>query len=224
VPCLPPPPRYQGTPSRYALGRGSCLWRVHQQKYGAGAFNDQVADPLFGGGRFDATAAGPYAFCYAGLDEATALSEVLLRDPPWAPNGDRQLSRTDVAGRQISALALTCDLSLVSLITGPDLAAAAQDHWLVTASGPQYAHTRGWAHWLRQQAPWAHGFIWPSLRDPGGRAVILFGDRCEASFGAGYGSTMLHEIPGLSVQLDDAAGAAYLNSRLAPYHAAVGYP
>ena len=109
-----------------------------------------------------------------------------------------------MAGRQISGLSLTRDLELVSLITGQDLAAVAQDHWLVTANGPQYAQTRGWAHWLRQQAPWAHGFIWPSLRDRGGLAVVLFGDRCAARFGDEYERTMLHEIPELAVDLDDA--------------------
>jgi hypothetical protein len=222
---MPPPPHYDGTPSRHTLRRGSCLWRVHRQKYGAAAFNRKLADPLFDGGRFDATETDPYLFCYAALDETTALAESVLHDdPPWTPRGDRRLSRLVVEGRQLSALVVTQDLELLSLVTGQDLAAVAQDHWLVTAAGPQYAQTRGWAHWLRQQAPWAAGFVWPSLRDPGGRAVILFSDRCAARFGDEYERAMLHEIPELAVKFDDVAGTAWLNRRLAPYRAAVEYP
>jgi hypothetical protein len=225
MPCTPPPPHYDGTPRRHTLGRGVCLWRVHRQKYGATAFNTKLSDSLFGGGRFDATAEDPYLFCYAALDETTALAESVLHDdPPWTPRGDRKLGRPVVDRDQLSALAVTQDLELVSLVTGQDLAAVAQDHWLVTADGPQYAQTRGWARWLRRQAPWAEGFIWPSLRDPGGRAVILFGDRCAARFGAEYGRAMLHEIPELAVKFDSVAGTAWLNRRLAPYRAAVEYP
>lgn len=224
MPYMRPPSHYNGTPRRYLLRRGSCLWRVHREKYGAGAFNDRPSDPLFGGGRFDATGADPYVYCYAALDETTAVAETLLRDSPWTQDGERQLNRTAVAGRQLSGLTLTRDLELVSLITGQDLAAVAQDHWLVTADGPQYAQTRGWAHWLRQQAPWAQGLIWPSLRDLGGRAIILFGDRCAARCGDEYERTMLHEISGLTVNLDDHAGTAWLNRRLEPYYTVVDYP
>lgn len=224
MPYMPLPPKYDGTPNRYLLQRGTCLWRVHGRKYDPRAFKDLPSDPLFGGGRFDSTDVDPFLFCYAALDQVTAVAEVLLRDPPWTPNGERQLSRTAIAERRLSGLILTRNLALVSLITGQDLAAAAQDHWLVTADGSQYAQTRGWAHWLRQQAPWAQGFIWPSLRDPGGRAIILFGDRCAAMFGEEYDRTMLHEVPDLRVDLDKEAGAEWLNRCLEPYRTAVAYP
>lgn len=223
MPMMAPPPRYDGTPNRYTLHRGSCLWRVHGRKYGARAFKDKSSDPLFGGGRFDATDADSYPFCYVALDETTAVAETLLRDLPWDDGGTRRLTRAAVDQRQVSGLTLICDLELVSLITGQDLAAVAQDDWLVTVKGPEYAQTRGWAHWLRRQAPWAHGFIWSSLRDRGGLAIVLFGDRCAATFGDKYERTLLHEIPELAVDLDDSAGAEWLNRRLAPYRTAVDY-
>jgi hypothetical protein len=221
---MKPPALYTGVPNRYRLRRGSCLWRVHHQKYDAWSFNTRPSDPLFGGGRFDATEKDQYVFCYAALEETTAVAEILLRDPPWNQYGECQLNRVAVAGRQLSGLTLTRDLELVSLISGQDLAAVSQDHWLVTSDGPQYAQTRGWAHWLRRQAPWTQGFIWPSLRDPGGRAIILFGDRCAAAFGDDYQRTLMQEIPELRVKLDSAAGVAWLNRRLEPYRTAVDYP
>lgn len=224
MPSAPPPPYYDGTPNRYLLSRGTCLWRVHGRKYGARAFKDQPSDPLFSGGRFDATEADSYPFCYVALDQTTAVAETLLRDLPWDERGTRRLSRAAVERRQISGLTLTCDLELVSLISGPDLAAVAQDEWLVNAKGPEYAQTRGWAHWLRRQSSWAHGFIWSSLRDRGGLAAVLFGDRCAAAFGDKYERTLLHEIPELAVDLDDVTGAEWLNRRLEPYRTAVAYP
>jgi hypothetical protein len=224
VPLCPPPACYDGTPHRYLLRRGTCLWRVHDRKYQACAFNPNPADPLFGGARFDATPADQYPFSYLALDEETALSETLLRDRVPDEWGMRVVNWPAVAGRSLSGLALTRDIELVSLISGRDLAAIGQDGWLVITSGGEYAQTRAWAHWIRRQAPWAHGLVWSSLRDRGGLAVVLFGDRCAAAFGPGYEQDLLREIPELAVELDDDAGAGWLNTRLAPYRAVIDYP
>jgi len=224
VPYAAPPARYDGTPHRFGLRRGSCLWRVHSRQYGARAFKSRLTDPLFGGARFDATEADPYPFCYAALEETTALAETLLRDIAADERGMRVLPDRALAGRQLSALTLVRDLELVRLISGQDLAAIGQDHWLVSASGPEYAQTRGWGHWLRRQAGWAHGFIWSSLRDRDGLAIILFGDRCAAAFGPDYERALLHEVPELAVDLDDEFGAEWLNRRLEPYRVAARYP
>jgi hypothetical protein len=224
VPSCAPPSRYDGTPNRHVLGRGSCLWRVHRRRYCARAFNGTPSDPLFDGARFDATATDSYPFYYAGLTEATAVTETLLRGLRPDDRGMRLLGGPALAGRQVSGLTLTRDLELVSLIDAKDLGAIGQDTWLVSASGAEYAQTRGWGHWLRGQAEWAHGFIWDSLRDRGGLAVVLFGDRLAASFGKDYERILLHEIPELAVDLDDAAGAEWLNRLLAPYRAAVEPP
>jgi hypothetical protein len=224
VPQSPPPARYDGTPNRMLLRRGTCLWRVHRREHTAWTFNTLLSDQLFGGGRFDATGADPYPYWYAALDEATALAETLLRDLHPDETGTRVLTDDAVLDRRISGLALTRNLELVSLLGGRDLGAIGQDHWLVTASGHRYTQTRGWAHWLRSKAEWAHGIIWPSLRDLGNTAIVLFGDRCAAAFGSDYERLLLHEIPELAVDLDDAAGVEWLNSMLEPYRVAVACP
>lgn len=221
MPLSQPPRHYGGTPNRYALRRGACLWRVHQEPYAASAFNPSLSDVLYGGARFDATGADSYPYYYAGLTEETALAETLLRDLAFDDSGYRVVLREKVSGHRLSALALLKDLSLVSLVHAEDLAAVAQDSWLVTAPARDYPQTRDWAHWLRRQAMWAHGLIWDSLRDRGGLAMVLFGDRLARDFGDDYEKTLLHEITGLTVNLGDAAGTAWVNERLRRYRAVV---
>jgi hypothetical protein len=126
-----------------------------------------------------------------------------------------------LAGRQLLGLTLTRDLNLISLISGEDLAAIGKDAWLVTGHGADYEHTRKWGHWLREQADWAHGFIWESLRNRGGLAVVLFGDRCAADFGAGYERILLHEVTELTVDLDDKDGTAWLSEVLKNYRVTI---
>jgi hypothetical protein len=224
VPLTKPPMRYNGTPNRRLLRRGTCLWRVHSQARSPRSFNSRRVDPLFGGARFDATDDDPYPYYYAALDENTAIAETMLRDLEPDEEGMRAVSRKVVTGRLISGLTLTRDLELVSLMTGQDLGAIGQDAWLITAPAHQYPQTRAWAHWLRSRATWAHGFIWPSLRDPGSMAVVLFGDRCAADFGSDYERVLLHEVPELVVVLDDKDGAMWLNRLLEPYRVAISPP
>jgi hypothetical protein len=224
MPRYEPPIHYEGTPNRYLLRRGSCLWRVHSRRYAAFAFKSPPASVLYGGARFDATQADRYPYFYAGLSEETALAETLLRGVQPDDRGYRAVPREEVSERQLSGLALIQDLSLVSLVNAEDLAAIGQDAWLVTAPGHDYPQTRDWAHWLRRQAMGAHGLIWDSLRDRGGLAAVLFGDRLARDFGDDYEKTLLHEITELAVNLDGAAGTAWVNERLRRYRAAVPPP
>lgn len=224
MPRSKPPIHYDRTPNRHLLRRGSCLWRVHPRPYAAFAFKSSLSDALYGGARFDATEADRYPYFYAGLSEKTALAETLLRGLEPDDCGYRTVPRKEVSGRRLSGLTLIQDLNLVSLVSGEDLAAVGQDAWLVTVPGHDYPQTRDWAHWLRSQAMWAHGLIWDSLRDRGGLAVVLFGDRLARDFGDGYEKTLLHEITELAVDLDGAAGAAWVNERLRRYWAVVPPP
>ena len=220
-----PPADFDGTPNRYVLRRGSCLWRVHNHPaYDAWAFKSKRAEVLYGGARFDATEADPYPFLYAGLTEETALAETLLRDIPPDDRGYRTVLNPAVSQRRIAALVLIGDLQLVSLIDAKDLAAIGQDSWLVTAPGAEYGQTRDWAHWLRRQAGWAHGLVWDSLRDRGSLALVLFGDRLARDFGTDYEKALLREIPELAVFLGDEAGATWASERLRRDRAVVQPP
>jgi RES domain len=218
----PPPGKYDGTPNRYELPRGTRLWRVHSQEYPAAAFNPTRARVLYGGSRFDPTADDPYPYLYAALDDTTAVAETMLRDLAPDERGMRDMPVATVTGKRLSGLTLVAGLSLVSLVTGEDLAAIGQDAWLVTAPGRDYPQTRDWAHWLRRQAPWAHGLAWDSLRNRGSIAVVLFGDRLGADSGPGWEKLVLREEPQLAVDLDDgAAGTTWLAHLLSRFRATI---
>jgi hypothetical protein len=217
MPFGPPPDRYRGTPARRSLAAGTVLWRVHLDQFEALSFNSRPANRHWGGGRFDCTPDEWYPFLYAGLSEETALAERLLRDLPFRGNGHkRTVPHELLVGRQLHALRVKQELTLISLISAPDLAAIRQeDWWLVDAEGKDYAFTRLWAHWLRQVAPWAQGLIWSSRRNRES-AIVLFGDRCPGS------ALELASLPGRSLEDDD--GIKFLNDKLAPYEARICPP
>jgi hypothetical protein len=195
---------------------GTRLWRVYRRTRAATAFKPVPADRHFGGGRFDGTPDAPYAYFYAALNPETALLEALVRSIPFNHRGVRYLRRAALAELSVSAVETTADLKLISLLTTADLAASCQDEWLVQADPPEYPQTRRWGHWLREQAPWGQGLIWPSRRDIGRSTVVLFGDRTPPG--------LLTPVAGTTVDLDDADGARWLNATLAPYRVQVKPP
>jgi len=212
-----PPAAPCGPLHQVNLPAGAELWRVHDRKHAAGSFCPVPADALFGGGRFDSTSGDTYPFLYAGLTPETALCETLLRDLKFR-GSSRQLLRAHVRGRVLSCLTTTTPLPMLSLASATDLASICQpDDWLLRAEGHEYAQTRAWAHWLRQQANTVSGFIWQSRYDLPHEAIILFGDRCPSGRPAPV--TVRYAI-----SLDDADGADYLNGHLAPYNVIIAPP
>lgn len=216
MPPTGPPTRYKGTPCTYTLPAGTVLHRVHGRDRLAAGFNPAVADMHFGGGRFDPTIEDKYPYLYAASTERTALAEALLRSLPFNESGIRILPRAMVKGRRISAMVVAAEMRLLALLTTTHLAAVGQDEWLVHADPPEYGKTRRWAHWLRQQAPSAHGMIWPSKRDLGEKALILFGDRCQPDH--------LRPASLPSYDLDDRAGTEWLKDMLADYRVTIFPP
>ncbi|MGP4020986.1 RES family NAD+ phosphorylase [Saccharopolyspora sp. 5N708] len=209
------PPQFDATPNRYVLPADTTLYRVHERKRHAAEFKPAQLGTGSSGGRFDGTEADPFASYYAGLEMQTALAETLLRNLGFGVDGQRLIRRAQIAGRRFSAVRTARDLNLVSLLTGPDLAAVGQDSWLINAEGPDaYPKTQRWAAWIRTQADWADGLIWLSKRDTGKSALVLFGDRCgEAGLDG--------DEPEMQIDLDTAIGEAWLNRMLRPYRAAV---
>jgi len=212
------PPKGRPRPRFASVPAGSILWRVTSRPGPAagGPASPFLAMPRGGpghdwrtAGRFGPSPRCPYSYCYAALDDLTALCEVLLRGVGFsAPT--RYLLRREVTGRRLVILETRAPLWLVSLADAADLAAARQDSWLIHAESPDYLVTQRWAHWLRGSvAPDGQppaGLVWPAKREPGGRAVLLFGDRC----GGSVVRSSLGERP-----LDDDEGLAWLNRRLA---------
>ena len=177
-PNQPPPTSYEGAPQLFPLPTGTRLTRIHSADFDVTGFNPTVARSDLRGGRFDATPGDEYAFLYAAEDDATAVSEVLLRDLPVDERGARLLLRARLSGLRISWLRTTLDMALVSLRSGRDLAAVGQDTWLTSAPAAEYAMTRRWSSAIREWAPRASGLTWRSQREPEGFVYVLFDDRC----------------------------------------------
>ena len=182
-------------------------------------FNPTAASHPLRGGRFDATPDDPYGFLYAADDDATAVSEVLLRDLPLDERGARLLPRARLRNLRIGWLAMTRDIQLVDLRSGQNLAAIGQDTWLTTGPASDYELTREWASAIRDWAPWCSGLTWRSHREPEGIAFILFEDRvprdCLAEVSAGV------PLMGDDQRLDDGIGRFYVERILENYRVAL---
>jgi RES domain-containing protein len=215
MPPFPPPERAQASPVPACLSAGTLLWRVHRQGRAAFEPKAQESDEVFGGGRFDSTGHDRYPYLYAAGEQDTALLETLVRGIPFDDRGWRRIRRANVTGQRLSPLLVTEDLTVISLMTVADLAAVYQDEWLIQAEPAAYPQTRRWAHWLRAQAAWAQGLMWPSRRNLGHPAMVLFGDRCPGG---------LAPAPGAAIDLDDTPGADWLNERLARYRVRLSPP
>jgi len=214
-----PPPAYAGTPVLTALTAGTILFRVHKASYSPVAFNSSLSHRYYGGGRFDPTDDDAYTYLYAGESIDVAIAETLLRDLPFDQAGVLRVPLARIRGRRISMLSVTTDLALVSLRKLADLAAVSQDPWLTTCGPSFYAQSRHWAHWIRQKAPTAAGYVWMSHREPTAQAYVLFGDRVPDGAIAIAGDPRL--IKESEAQFDSATGRRALRRRLATYNVAV---
>lgn len=185
-----PPPAERAAPHYYLLPSGSFLWQIARTgpegEPPGPPFRRRApaTDPAASrwGGRFDPDPDAFFPYCYAALDDLTVLSEILLRNVAFtAP--ERFLDQRASAGRSLVLLETRRPLWLVSLLEAADLAAAWQDTWLIHAENAAYGLTRRWGWWLRDSAGpdgagAPDGIVWPSKRQPTGRVVLLFGDRC----------------------------------------------
>jgi hypothetical protein len=216
MPDYLPPADYSGTPHRYLLPAETVLWRVHRQKQDPTDFTKYQENRRFQYTRFSGSGADPYASWHASPDAPTILAGILLRSMPVPATGYRLVRRVTVAGQRASALSTSMELDLVSLRSTADLAAVAQDTWLIHAGDIHDPMLRRWASWIRAQALWAAGFIWPPRMAAEHHLIVLFDDRCKAD--------VFDPEPITHFDLADEAGAAWLNWMLRPYRAGIRPP
>lgn len=186
-----PPARLTGTPVRYMLPAHTQLWRTHRGPHTVLTF-DPPASEVFGGRRFDGTAASPHRCCYASADRATAIAEEVLPAFDANPAAPRYLTRASFADLHLSSVRTIRDLPLLRLTSAPDLASVHAGSWLLTERDGHYPAIRQWAGWLREQAPWAAGILWTSILDLPSTTLVLFEDRCVGALTA---------MPGLTTDL-----------------------
>ncbi|HEY0166593.1 MAG TPA: RES family NAD+ phosphorylase [Jatrophihabitans sp.] len=212
---IKPPVTPAGVPTNLTLTAGTVFYRVHQSRHPADSFSPVLSHRYYGGGRFDATADDSYLFIYMGSSVDVAVSETLLRDLDLT-GSLRTLTKRKIIGRRISAVELTGDIQITSLLSGRDLGALSQDPWLTTADPRDYAQTRHWGHWIRNHLPGTAGFVWPSRREPSGQCYILFGDRLPP--GVGLVTMSDPQVPpGNQADFDTPVGLRALRRRLNAY-------
>lgn len=214
-----PPPQYDGAPASFLLAAGTKLTRIHSAQFAVTDFNPTLARHPLRGGRFDAMPDNPYGFLYAASDDATAVSEALLRDLPLDERGARLLPRTRLRNLHIGWLTTDRDIRLVSLRTGRDLAAIGQDAWLTTCPASDYELTRAWAPAIRDWASWCGGLTWRSHREPEGFAYVLFEDRVPDDCLAELSTSVLLTDEGQ--RLNDGIGRLYVERILETYRVAL---
>ncbi|MGW7793226.1 RES family NAD+ phosphorylase [Streptomyces tricolor] len=174
-----PPEGVPMDPVCHSLPAGTVLWRCHEERFGAGEFNPNVAHEFFKGSRFDPTEKDPYPYLYAALDPVTALSEVLLRSVEFGDDGVRLIPWAQASRYVLSAVRTTAELSLVDLTTAEGLAAVWQDDWLIDTE--EYAGTRYWVRVIRERCAGVQGLWWTSKRCRPRPALQLFQDRCPGA-------------------------------------------
>ncbi|MFF7236413.1 RES family NAD+ phosphorylase [Streptomyces collinus] len=212
------PDKGTARPRRVVWRAGKVLYRVHSARRDAASFNGTPVDHHFGGGRFDSTPNDEYAYLYAAPGVRTALVERLARDMCFDGRGNpRILPRKEVAGKRLSQVRLTQDVSLVSLRSMIELSSVQQsDEWLVHSPPTEYAFTRRWGHWLREEADWAHGFVWPSRLDWPNESLVLFDGRASGN---------LVEVTDLPARdLDEPDSLRWLGRQLGPRGIEIGPP
>jgi hypothetical protein len=213
VPLTLPPHELPGTPTRYVLPAGTTLWRVHGSARRVDEYDTPRLTKGFGGGRFDSEGPAGFPYLYCSPDAGTALAERFVGDLDFSATATRMLRRKALQKQTASVCRTTTDLDLLSLVSGPDLAAVGQDGWLLSARGADLDLTRRWAVWLRERVRWAQGFVWQSSVDMPKTTMVLFGDACD--------SMALEPVDGMAYRLDDPDREGWLRYQLKPHHVVI---
>jgi len=107
--------------------------------------------------------------------------ETVFHDVPYAA-GPKMISKAKhVAGRSRSSLRFRVDLTLVDLSTISLRKLGIPRSELIDCDASHYSKTREWAVALHEQHPAALGLKWTSRQDDTATALVLFGDRVNAS-------------------------------------------
>jgi hypothetical protein len=118
---------------------------------------------------------------YAGTTLDCALMETVFHDVPYTA-GPKMLSQAKhVAGRSHSSLRFRVHLTLVDLSTICLHRLGISRSELIDTDASYYDESRDWALALHEQFPAAQGLKWTSRQDDTATALVLFGDRADAS-------------------------------------------
>lgn len=199
-----------GGPGAFVLPPGTMVFRVHRRYRSATAFVPANSEERVRRGRFDASYDDDFSHYYCALSMRAAVAETLLHGVPSAVPGIT-LPRGVRDSRWLSSVEIVKELVLASLLPAAGTGSASE--WVSASDESAYPRTRAFSQALRQENAWAQGLIWLSKHDVQSPSVILFGDRCDASFIRPAASPLL--------DLEDDGLLPHVNALLSPLRIAV---
>lgn len=167
------------------LAAGAALIRIHRRD------QDAVFFGRTGDNRFDAPD-GSYGVCYAAPTLEGAFAETCLRDV-----GARFVSRSYLAERAYSAIALVGELRLVALHG----AGLAQVGATSAVTSGDHAMARRWSDALHWHSAQVDGIAYRANHDNGELCAALF-ERCRDRLGATQAQGLLDDRAQLAALLD----------------------
>jgi hypothetical protein len=196
------PPKESLKASLIKWGKGKILFRVHDQRFAANAFNPS----RLGNARFSPifnSAEELIPTIYAGNSLECALMETVFHDVPFKA-GFKPLSRTRLLKRVFSRLHLSRDLKLIDLSSIALRKLGVPRSALIDTTKFHYPRTRRWAEAFHRQFPVAEGLRWTSRQDDRAQAMVLFGDRVPSNILkiTAASTLLLHEEQPISPVLD----------------------
>lgn len=172
------------------------IFRVYNRTWGPTGFNPTDSSARFRPVRNRKREIVPTA--YAGLDDETAIAEVLLRGVSALAKGvRRRLYRKQL--EDISMATLTCgrDLRLVRMHgSGLTRLHLLRQH-VIDCEESDYPYTAEWAQALYGWRKRAHGIIWTSHQNDSEKALVLWEGRVDPGW---------LEVVGDPVSLDEGPG------------------
>lgn len=173
------PPKEPLKATLITWGKGKTLFRVHDQRFAANAFNPSRV----GNARFSPifnSAGESIPTIYAGSSLECALMETVFHDVPFKA-GFKPLSRMRLLDRVFSRIHLSRDLKLIDLSSIALRKLGVPRSNLIDTTKFHYPRTRRWAEAFHQQFPRVEGLRWTSRQDDRGQALVLFGDRVSSN-------------------------------------------
>ena len=171
--CPLPPIDFSVTPTMTTLKKGSCLFRVHHQKYEGTAFNPGVGQPS----RFSPivdSVGNNIPTLYAGNSKNSALAESVFRN---LVSISPAITRFSLRKQLLSTLQNTRKLRLVDLTQNGLRRLGLKRNQLLESEYDSYKQTARWAEALHNLNDEIDGMVWISTQYDTEKSILLFGDR-----------------------------------------------
>ncbi len=171
--CPTPPDDFNFSPIITELTKGSHLFRVHQNKYKATAFNPGVGQS----GRFSPITdnnGNKIPTLYAGNSINSALAESIFRN---IVSTSPAITRIRLRDQMLTRIINTRDLNLIDLTQNGLRRLGLKRNQLLESEQENYSQTARWAEALHDFSDKIDGMIWISTQFDTERSMVLFGDR-----------------------------------------------